>query len=117
MTEELKKNLDCVKKTLEEAEKYVHATRVINFDLETICPSKGMEKQGEVVAFLSNKAFALQKDESFIESAKFVYEHRAEHSIKFGQKRGREITDSKRTSQAICSLSLQKSTTKAISIG
>ena len=80
MTEELKKNLDCVKKTLEEAEKYVHAARVINFDLETICPSKGMEKQGEVAAFLSNKAFALQKDESFIESAKFVYEHRAELS-------------------------------------
>ena len=78
MNDELKKHLESVKKTLCDVEKFLHASRIVNFDLETICPSAGMEEQGEVAAFLSNKAFALQKSEDFLRSAKYVYEHRDE---------------------------------------
>ena len=76
MTEELQKNLDIVNATLSEAEIYEHACHVLNFDQETICPVKAMEEQGEVNAFLSNKAFALKKSPAFIAAAEFIYTHR-----------------------------------------
>src|SRR5574344_1702939 len=76
MTEELLKNLDIVNATLSEAEIYEHACHVLNFDQETICPVKAMEEQGEVNAFLSNKAFALKKSPAFIAAAEFIYTHR-----------------------------------------
>ena len=78
MNEELKKKVESVKLTLAEAEKYVHAARIVNFDLETICPPKAMEAQGEVSAFLSNKAFALQKSDEFIKNAQYIAEHKDE---------------------------------------
>ena len=78
MTEELKKNLESVKKVLSDAEMYRHACSVLNFDLETICPPEAMEEQGEVNAFLSSKAYALTKTPKFIASAQYVFDHRAE---------------------------------------
>src|SRR5574344_1851522 len=76
MTEELQKNLDIVNATLSEEEIYEHACHGLNFDQETICPVKAMEEQGEVNAFLSNKAFALKKSPAFIAAAEFIYTHR-----------------------------------------
>ena len=58
MTEEVKKSLEFVKKTLEEAMIYGQASSIINFDMETICPPAGMEREGEVAAFLGNTAQA-----------------------------------------------------------
>ena len=78
MNEELNENLSAVKSVLAEAEQYYIANRVLNFDLETICPPRAMEAQGEVAAFLSNKAFSLTKSEDFIASAKYVFAHRDE---------------------------------------
>ncbi len=78
MTEELKSALELVKKTLKEVRLYNHASALLNFDQQTICPSKAMSEQGEVDAFLSNKAFVLQKDEAYIEACKYIYDHRDE---------------------------------------
>ena len=78
MTEELRKNLENVKTTLADVERFQHAVRLTNFDLETICPSKAMEEQGELAAFLSAKAYELTKKDDFIESAKYVFSHRDE---------------------------------------
>ena len=78
MTEELQKNLNLVNATLSEAELYEHACHVLNFDQETICPVKAMEEQGEVNAFLSNKAFRLKKAPAFIAGAEYLYAHREE---------------------------------------
>lgn len=78
MTEELKNNLSYVNKILDEIAMYSHACHVLTFDQETICPPAAMEEQGEVTAFLSNKAFQLEKDEKYIEAAEYLYKHREE---------------------------------------
>lgn len=78
MKAEIKEKLDIVKKILTEAENYAQAGRVLAYDQETICPPKGMERQGEVMAFLNNQAFKLIKSESFIEASQYIYENREE---------------------------------------
>ncbi len=78
MTEELKKHLDIVTSILNEANMYYHASNVLSFDQETICPPKAMEEQGEVSAFLGNQGFKLVKSESFERSSLYLYEHRDE---------------------------------------
>ena len=72
----LEKDLDIVRSTLEAAERYDHACRVLGYDQQTICPVKAMENQGETIAFLSNQAFRLTKSKKFIAAAEFLYENR-----------------------------------------
>ena len=67
-----------VNEVKKEAEFYEHAAHVLNFDLETICPPKAMEAQGETIAFLGNQAYRLIKQESFIEAFSYLYDHREE---------------------------------------
>ncbi len=81
MKELLEKNLKKVYETLETAEKYYHAASVLNFDLETICPSSAMEKQGETGAFLSNEGYKLLKSDEFISAAEFLYENRDDEDL------------------------------------
>ena len=71
-------SLSLVKSTLADVRKYSHAAALLEFDQQTLCPSKAMEEQGEVYAFLSNKAFALQKDPAFVQAVVTLYEHRDE---------------------------------------
>ncbi|MCR5329940.1 MAG: carboxypeptidase M32 [Lachnospiraceae bacterium] len=78
MTPETQKALDLLRTNLELIEKYYHACAVISYDMETICPEKGMEAQGEVEALLGNEAFKLRKDDKFIEASEYLYEHREE---------------------------------------
>ncbi len=70
--------LEYVKKVLSEAEMYRQAGRALMFDQETICPKKAMERQGEVAAFMDNRAFALVKDPAFEKAALTLYEGREE---------------------------------------
>ena len=72
----LEENLKLVHSTLKTAQKYEHAVHVMNFDMETLCPSEGMEEEGETIAFLSTEAYKLLKTEAFIEAAEYLYEHR-----------------------------------------
>ena len=78
MTSETKKNLDYVQAVLKEAEMYAHASRILTYDQETICPEKGMEEQGEITAFLQNQVFKLQKQAKFEEAMLYLYDHRDE---------------------------------------
>ena len=78
MDTRLQEKLQLVKDTLAESEKYEHACHVLEFDKETICPSKAMEEQGEVSAFLSNKAFTLIKQQNYIDAAEYLYAHKDE---------------------------------------
>ena len=75
MTQETKAALERLQKTLQIMDKYGHATHVLNYDMETICPEKGMEAQGEVTAFLSNEAFKLKKSAEFEEDSEYLYAH------------------------------------------
>lgn len=78
MSEELKSALETVKKVLKEVRIFNQASTVLGFDQQTICPSAGMEEEGDVAAFLSNKAFALQKDEEYVKGSQYLYTHRNE---------------------------------------
>ena len=70
--------LQTVRRTLDTEAHYIHAAQWLNFDRETVCPPESMEQQGEVIAFLSNQAFQLEKDPAFIRAAETLYEHRGE---------------------------------------
>ena len=74
----LQTTLDQVRATLAHAQQYEHAAAVLSFDQETICPAKGMEEQGEVMAFLSNQAFRLLTDENFFAQINTLYARRDE---------------------------------------
>ncbi len=76
MKANLKKSLEIVHSTLETAERYDHACRVLGYDQQTICPEKAMEAQGETMAFLSNRAFRLAKSRKFVDAAETLYENR-----------------------------------------
>ncbi|MBQ1312040.1 MAG: carboxypeptidase M32 [Blautia sp.] len=78
MQEETRKNLEYVQRVLTDVRKYMDAASVLNYDQETICPPKGMEEQGEVMAFLENQAFRLKKDPAFLEAAEKLYLNREE---------------------------------------
>ena len=78
MTQEVQKALKLVNDTLDRAEIYNHACGVISFDQETICPPAAMERQGEVLAFLADKAFRMTKRRAFIDAAELLYAHRGE---------------------------------------
>ena len=78
MEKELKKHLRIVNEALDEAEIYRHAHRLVDFDRQTVCPPKGLERQGEIGAFLGNRAFAILKEKKFIKSAEYLYKNRAD---------------------------------------
>lgn len=79
----LSDSLSLVKKILSDVRMYNHASSVLNFDQQTICPKGGKESQGEVDAFLSNKAFILQKDPAYIDACQYIYAHRDELTDEF----------------------------------
>ena len=66
-------DLEMIKETLSKAKPYMHAARVLQYDMETICPQKAMEEQGEVSAFLSTEGYRILKDPAFIEAAERAY--------------------------------------------
>ena len=78
METSLDQNLKKVKDTLTLAEQYENAVGIIGYDLETICPEKAMEHQGETMAFLGNESYKLYKAEDFIAAAESLYENREE---------------------------------------
>lgn len=73
---ELQKDLKTVLSTLDVAERYSHACRVLGYDQQTICPPAALDFQGETSAFLSNKAFKLLKSKKFVSAAESLYENR-----------------------------------------
>ena len=78
MTEEVKKSLGVVYKTMDQMDIYRHAAKVLQYDQETICPEKAMEEQGEITAFLENKAFALTKTKKYIDAVAFLYKNKSQ---------------------------------------
>ena len=78
MKDTTKNNLQFINDTIQKAEVYAHATRVLEYDMETICPPNGMEKQGELSAFFGKEAFTLLKQPEFIEKAEELYKSRDE---------------------------------------
>jgi len=76
--EKIIENLKLIKDTMKDVRMYCHAANLLEFDQQTICPSKAMEQQGEIYAFLLNKAFVLQKDPAFVQAVIHLYDHRTE---------------------------------------
>lgn len=75
MNKELKAEFDHVCEVLKTYERYVNAECVMNYDLETICPSKGMEYQGETISFFATKGYELIKDNGFVNDVTYLNAH------------------------------------------
>ena len=58
---------------LNRAEDYSQMSHLLNFDMETIAPEKGMEKQSELIAFLNNEEFCIRNSNEFISAAEYLY--------------------------------------------
>ena len=78
MNREMKNHLKVVYKTLEESRLFEHAGRLVSFDRQTVCPREGVQRQGEIGAHLSNRAYAIKKDRAFIKSVETLYKKREE---------------------------------------
>ena len=76
----IENNLNILKNILNEAEKYYHASRVLSFDMQTVCPEKAMEKESSLASFLSNIGFKLTKSKKFIQTLLALYEQRGKLS-------------------------------------
>ena len=50
---------------LREIERYREAARLVQVDIETVCPSDGMEEEGEIAAFLEKKAYLLRREAGY----------------------------------------------------
>ncbi|MBE6017755.1 MAG: carboxypeptidase M32 [Lachnospiraceae bacterium] len=83
MDKVLEEKLNLVKETLKKSYVYRNACAVLQFDMETICPPKAMEAQGETSAFLANEGFKLIKSDEFIEAAEYCYDHRNEEGVSY----------------------------------
>ncbi len=73
-----KEKLSFVDKTLEKADYYSHAVHVLNYDMETICPKKARQKEGELIALTSNEAFKILKNKKFIAAGEDIFAHKDE---------------------------------------
>ncbi len=76
MDKVLQSNYETVMDILKKAYSFRHARNVLEYDMQTISPSKGMAEQGETTAFIANEAYKLITSEEFIKAAEYCYEHR-----------------------------------------
>ena len=76
MRSETKQALHKIRETLTEAARYDHAGSLLTFDMETICPPKAMEEQGDLVSFIENKAFSLRHTPEFEDQVRTLYQNR-----------------------------------------
>lgn len=83
MFSDISSALNHIKKVLAESRIYDHACATLNFDQQTICPTKAMDEKGEIAAFLSNKSFVLQKDPQYLAACKYAHVHRDEIEDEF----------------------------------
>ncbi|MBR0302877.1 MAG: carboxypeptidase M32 [Clostridia bacterium] len=81
MKEITEKSIKTVYDVLDEVTKIYHAVTVMNFDLETICPSGAMERQGDTMAYLQTEAYKRLKSEEFIAAAEQMYLGRDEEGV------------------------------------
>lgn len=74
MEDNIKKQLNYIKKELNREREYIHAATIIEFDQMTVCPPEGQEMQGDSAVRVSNHAFRIRKSAKFIECVKALYE-------------------------------------------
>ncbi|MCR5639897.1 MAG: carboxypeptidase M32 [Lachnospiraceae bacterium] len=90
----MNQHLEAIHRTAELFEKYSHAVRVLQYDLETICPKEGMEEQGETIAFFGNEAYKLMKTEEFMAEVEAAYQEMDESWDSFDRALVRELYQS-----------------------
>ena len=78
MTQKTEEMLSRLQTFFEEEDFLNHAAQVVQFDMETLCPEKGMDAAGETQAYLTNRIFRIHRDPAFLEAAQWIYEHRDE---------------------------------------
>ncbi len=67
---------------LSKIDRLSHMSKIISYDLETICPNNGKEDEGNLLVDLSNQIFKLQNDEKFIDAFEKLYLEKEKFDIK-----------------------------------
>ncbi len=62
--------------TVKEEDQYLHVMRLLDFDLQSVCPEMGMNRQGELIAAIERNAFLVRNDRNFISNVLDLYEKR-----------------------------------------
>ncbi len=74
MNKEFEFLLDKVKRE----DMYLHASRLIEFDMQTKCPELGMDNEGQLIAEIEKQAFKIRNDEEFIKAVLSLHGRRGE---------------------------------------
>ncbi len=69
-------SMDYLKKILTEIKRYHQASRLLEFDQNTLCPRKGREEAGETLVALRSLIFKAGHEERFISALNDLYENR-----------------------------------------
>ena len=62
---EIMVEMESLRKELREMERYREAARLVQLDIETVCPSGGMEEEAEIAAFLEKKEYLLRREAGY----------------------------------------------------
>ncbi len=66
--------MESFKKKLREMELYREAAKLVEIDLDTVCPSDGMEEEAEMAAFLVKKEYLLRREAGYEEDVLSLHE-------------------------------------------
>lgn len=86
---------------LEKQERLVHAVKIINYDMETAAPEKGMQEDALDSAMLQNQLFAMEKEGEYISLVKDLYENHYEELNVWTKKLIRDLYKSIRINENI----------------
>lgn len=70
-----KQHLKELYEILSKIEQYRHIIQILNYDMETAAPQKGMEDDANDISFLRQKLFELRKDPAYIQAVTELYEN------------------------------------------
>ena len=71
----LDKYLNIFIKKQDEIQKFMRVSALLNFDMETLCPSDAMNDHAKLIAHIDGCYMSIIKDKNFIKVYEYLYKH------------------------------------------
>lgn len=68
---------------MDEIQSYSEVCRIINVDMQTICPSDALQEHGVLAGFVESKVQSIMKSKDYIKTVKYLYKNLDKISNKF----------------------------------
>ena len=68
---------------MDEIQSYSEVCRIINVDMQTICPSDALQEHGVLAGFIESKVQSIMKLKDYIKTVKYLYKNLDKISNKF----------------------------------